>query len=171
MVREQYTARARLPHGRSGYSSRAEDRLNLAVGSCAARRLCLTMGGMAPIKVHVLQVDQNPENIAELAAGVEAGRTVEDWQMPKGSTPGDLVVWYAAGRQQYIARGWVEAPPVKVEEGPGPYRGLVAGMQWIDPVDRKKVIRDCGFNGGLQSYQTVRDQIAAEFLRSLGLLM
>lgn len=128
------------------------------------------MRRMTFIRVHVLQVDQNPENIAELAAGVNAGRTVDDWQMPKGSMPSDLVIWYAAGRQQFIARGWVEATPVPVEEGPGPYRGQVTGMQWIEPVDRKKVMRDCGFNGGLQSYQTVKDNIAVDFLRSLGLL-
>jgi hypothetical protein len=71
-------------------------------------------------KVHVLQVDKNPVNIAELNDGVDRGRTVTDWQMPKGSRPGDLVIWYAAGRQQYIARGWVDAIPVPVREGPGP---------------------------------------------------
>ncbi|MGH3401789.1 MAG: hypothetical protein ACRDRJ_04605 [Streptosporangiaceae bacterium] len=125
---------------------------------------------MTFIKVHVLQVDQEPGNIAELTAGVNAGRTVDDWQMPKGALPGDLAIWYAAGRQQFVARGWVETTPVKVEEGHGPYRGRVAGMQWIEPVDRKKVIRDCGFNGGLQNYQTVKDNIAASLLRSLGLL-
>jgi hypothetical protein len=125
---------------------------------------------MALIKVHVLQVDQDPENLSELEAGINAGRTVTDWQMPKGAWPGDLVIWYAAGRQKYIARGWVEAIPLKVEEGPGPYRGPVAGMQRMEPVDRKKVIRDCGFNGGLQTYQTVKDEIAVDFLRSLDLL-
>jgi len=79
----------------------------------------------------VLQVDQNPANLDELAAGVDAGHTVEGWQMPKDSMPGDLVIWYASGRQQYIARGWVEAKPAKVEEPPGPYRGPVGGMLWI----------------------------------------
>jgi hypothetical protein len=52
----------------------------------------------ALVKVHVLQVDKNPVNIAELRDGVDAGRTVDDWQMPKGSKPGDLVIWHAAGR-------------------------------------------------------------------------
>jgi hypothetical protein len=52
-------------------------------------------GDMALIKVHVLQVDQDPENLSELEAGINAGRTVTDWQMPKGSRPGDLVIWYA----------------------------------------------------------------------------
>jgi hypothetical protein len=121
------------------------------------------------IKVHVLQVDQDPENIAELAAGVAAGRAVDDWQMPKGSRPGDLVIWYAAGRQQYIARGWVDAIPTEVREGPGPYRGPVAGMEWIEPVDRRRVIRDCGFDGGVQSYQTVEDEFVVDLLKSLGL--
>jgi len=32
------------------------------------------------------------------------------------------------------------------------------------------VIADCGFDGGRQSYQAVKDQIAVGFLRSLGLL-
>jgi hypothetical protein len=122
------------------------------------------------VKVHVLQVDRNPENIAELTAGVTAGRTVERWQMPKGAKPSDLVIWYAAGRQQYIARGWVDAIPTLVKAGPGPYRGPVAGMEWIDPpVHRRKVIRDCGFDGGVQSYQTVGDGLVAGFLESLGL--
>jgi hypothetical protein len=121
------------------------------------------------IKVHVLQVDQDPENVAELAAGVAAGRTVDDWQMPKGSRPGDLVIWYAAGRQQYIARGWVDAIPTEVRQGPGPYRGAVARMERIEPVDRRKVIRDCGFDGGIQSYQTVADEFVVDFLKSLGL--
>lgn len=122
------------------------------------------------IKVLVLQVDQKPGNIAELKAGVAAGRTVDDWQMPKGSGPGDLVIWYAAGRQQYIAQGWVDAIPTEVREGHGPCRGPVAGMEPIEPpVDRRKVIRDCGFDGGVESYQTVDDGLVVDFLRSLGL--
>jgi hypothetical protein len=121
------------------------------------------------IKVHVLQVDQNPENIAELTAGVTVGRTVDRWQMPKGAKPGDFVIWYAAGRQQYIALGRVDEVPAEVNEGPGPYRGPVAGMCWIEAVDRKKVIRDCGFDGGVESYQTVDDGIVANFLKSVGL--
>jgi hypothetical protein len=121
------------------------------------------------IKVHVLQVDRNPENIAELTAGVAAGRTVERWQMPKGAGPGDIVIWYASGRQQYIARGRVDAIPTAVREGHGPYRGPVAGMEWIEPVHRRKVIRDCGFDGGVESYQTVDDELVVDFLKSLGL--
>ena len=80
------------------------------------------------------------------------------------------MIWYAAGRQQYIARGRVDAIPTKVKEGPGPYRGPVASMEWIEPVDRRKVIRDCGLDGGVQSYQTVEDKLVLEFLKSLGLL-
>ena len=121
-------------------------------------------------KVHILQVDRKPENIAELETGIAASRTVDDWQMPKGAKPGDLVIWYAAGRQKYIALGWVDAIPTEVKEGPGPYRGPVAGMEPIEPwVDRKKVIAECGINGGVESYQTVDDEFAADFLKSLGL--
>lgn len=119
------------------------------------------------IKVHVLQVDQNPENIAELEAGVAVGRTVDRWQMPMGATPGDIVIWYAAGRQQYIAMGRVDAVPTEVSEGPGPYRGPVVGMEWIEPVDRRSVITDCRLDGGVESYQTVEDGVVADFLKSL----
>ncbi len=117
----------------------------------------------------MLQVDQKPENIAELTAGIDAGRTVERWQMPKGARPGDFVIWYAAGRQQYIALGRVDAIPTEVTEGHGPYRGPVAGMEWIEPVDRRKVIRDCKVDGGVESCQTVDDGLVVDFLKSLGL--
>jgi hypothetical protein len=40
-------------------------------------------GERALVKVHVLQVDRKPENITELEDGIAAGRTVDDWQMPK----------------------------------------------------------------------------------------
>ena len=121
------------------------------------------------VKVHVLQVDRNPANIAELEAGIAAGCTVGDWQMPKDAKPGDLVIWYAAGHQKYIARGWVDAIPTQVREGPGPYRGPVAGIERIERVDRKKVITDSGIDGGVESYQTVEDEFAAGFLKSLNL--
>jgi hypothetical protein len=120
-------------------------------------------------RVHVLQVDRNPENIAELEAGVIAGRTADDWQMPKNSRPGDLVIWYAAGRQKYVALGWVDNIPSMVREGPGPYRGKVGRMEWIEPVDRRKVMRDCGLDGGVESYQTVDEGSVPNFLASLGL--
>jgi hypothetical protein len=120
-------------------------------------------------RVHVLQVDRNPENIAELRAGVAAGRTVDNWQMPKGSRPGDLVIWYAAGRQKYVALGWVDDIPVMVTDGPGPCRDKVGRMEWIEPVDRRKVIRDCGLDGGVESYQSVDEGLVATFLDSLGL--
>jgi hypothetical protein len=122
------------------------------------------------VRVHVLQVDRNRENTGELNDGIAAGRTVDDWQMPKGAKPGDLVIWYAAGQQKYIARGWVDAIPTEVREGPGPYRGPVADLEPIESgVDRRKVIKDCGIDGGVESYQTVEDEFVAEFLKSLGL--
>jgi len=68
-------------------------------------------------KVHVLPVDRNPENIAELGAAVTAGRVVDDWQMPMGARPGGLVIWYAAGRQEYIALGWVDDIPSRITGG------------------------------------------------------
>jgi hypothetical protein len=43
---------------------------------------------MAVIKVHVLQVNQDPENLDELARGVAAGHTVTTWQMPKNAKAG-----------------------------------------------------------------------------------
>ncbi len=90
-------------------------------------------------------------------------------KMPKPSEPGDLVVWYASGRQKYVARGRVAARPERVKEGFGPYRGQVGDMQWIKEVDRKKVITDCGFDGGHQGPQSVPDEMAVGFLRSIGL--
>jgi hypothetical protein len=122
-------------------------------------------------KVHVLQVNTDPANVADLTAAVDAGRTDNDgWQMPKNAATGDLVIWYAAGRQQFIARGWVEAPARPVETGPGPFRGHVVGVRGIKPVGRRKVMEECGLNGGIQSYQTVKDEIAVAFLRSIGQL-
>jgi hypothetical protein len=80
------------------------------------------------------------------------------------------VIWYAAGDQKYMALGWVDAIPTEVREGPGPYRGPVAGIERIEPrVDRKKVITDCGIDGGVESYQTVEDESAAAFLNALNL--
>ena len=118
---------------------------------------------LSPALPHLLRF----ENLDD---GIAAGRTVDGWQMPKGSKPGDLVIWYAAGRQQYIARGWVDAIPTLVRDGPGPYRGPVAGMERIEPpVDRRKVIRDCGLDGGVESYQTVDEGLVVDFLKSLGL--
>lgn len=64
----------------------------------------------------------------------------------------------------------MDAIPTEVREGPGPYRGPVAGMERIEPrVERRKVINDCGIDGGVESYQTVEDEFAAGFLKSLGL--
>jgi hypothetical protein len=42
-------------------------------------------------------------------------------------------------------------------------------MEGIEPADRRKVITDCGIDGGVESYQTVEDEYAAAFLRSLNL--
>jgi hypothetical protein len=127
--------------------------------------------GMTMIRVRVLQVNTDPQNTSELAEAVATGHTDGDgWQMPMDSAPGDLAVWYAAGRQQYIAWGWVESAPMRVTRGFGPFRGQVAGMQAMEPVDRKKVMKESGVNGGLQSYQTVKDEITVKFLQSLGLL-
>jgi hypothetical protein len=43
-------------------------------------------------------------------------------------------------------------------------------MEPIEPgVDRRKVIKDCGIDGGVESYQTVEDEFVAGFLKSLGL--
>jgi hypothetical protein len=64
----------------------------------------------------------------------------------------------------------VNATPLEATEGPGPYRGPAAHMAWIKPpADRKKVIADCGIDGGVQSYQTLEDQSVPGFLESLGL--
>jgi hypothetical protein len=58
------------------------------------------------IKVRMLQVNTDPKNLRDLNDAVEKGRTnPKGWQMPKNSAPGDLVVWYAAGRQKFAARG------------------------------------------------------------------
>src|SRR5260370_36113499 len=112
------------------------------------------------IKVRVLQVDQDPENTDELAAGVAAGHTVKDgWQMPMDSAPGDLVVWYAAGRQRFVARGWVEARPRKVEKGQGqghgPYRGPVAGVGGNEGEDVDKGRKSVGVGGGRVAQPTM----------------
>jgi hypothetical protein len=43
-------------------------------------------------------------------------------------------------------------------------------MEWIEPpVDRRKVIKDCGFDGGVESYQTLDDGLVVGFLESLSL--
>jgi hypothetical protein len=42
-------------------------------------------------------------------------------------------------------------------------------MQWIEAVNGRKVIRDCGVDGDVGSYQTVEDGLVAGFLESLGL--
>jgi len=123
------------------------------------------------ITVRVLQVNDQKENLDELERSVVAGRTVEDWQMPKDARPGDLAVWYASGRHagNYVTWGWVDGVPRRVEEGPGPYRGTVGAMRDLRKVSRQHVIDHCGFDGGVQSYQTLTDDRALDFLEAIGL--
>jgi hypothetical protein len=123
------------------------------------------------ITVHILQVDDAAENVDELDRSVRAGHTVEDWQMPKGARPGDLAVWYASGRRSgvYVAWGWVDGVPYRVENPPGPYRGTVGAMRELTPVTRQDVIDFCGVNGGVQSYQTLTSERALDFLEAVGL--
>lgn len=123
------------------------------------------------ITVHILQVNDQAENLDELDRSVRAGHTVEDWQMPKGARPGDLAVWYASGRHAgvYVAWGWVDGVPHHVEDGPGPYRGTVGAMRELNKVTRQEVIDHCGVNGGVQSYQTLTGDRALDFLEAVGL--
>jgi hypothetical protein len=123
------------------------------------------------IIVHILQVNDEAENIDELDRSVRAGHTVEDWQMPKGARPGDLAVWYASGPDAgvYVAWGWVDGLPRRVTDGPGPYRGTVGRMRKLDRVTRQDVIDYCGVNGGVQSYQTLTSDRALDFLEAVGL--
>jgi hypothetical protein len=123
------------------------------------------------LTVHILQVNDAAENLDELDRSVRAGHTVEDWQMPKAARPGDLAVWYASGRHAgvYVAWGWVDAVPQRVEDGPGPYRGTVGLMRELDRVGRQEVIDYCGVNGGVQSYQTLTGDRALDFLEAVGL--
>jgi hypothetical protein len=123
------------------------------------------------ITVHILQVNDDAQNLDELDRSVRSGRTVDDWQMPKGARPGDLAVWYASGRRAgvYVAWGWVDGVPYRVEGGPGPYRGVVGSMRELTPVTRQEVIDYCGVNGGVQSYQTLTADRALDFLEAVGL--
>jgi hypothetical protein len=123
------------------------------------------------ITVHILQVNDQKENTDELARSVSIGRTETDWQMPRDARPGDVAVWYASGRNAgiYVAWGWVDGIPYHVEKGFGPYRGTVAGMRELEEVPRQDVIAYCGVNGGVQSYQTLTDARALDFLEAVGL--
>jgi hypothetical protein len=120
--------------------------------------------------VHVLQVDSDPANLDELGDGLKKNHTVDDWQMPKTAKPGDVAVWYATiPTGAYVAWGWIEDVPHKVDEGHGPFRGPVKGMRSLQPpVSRDDVIRACDIDGGVQSYQTVKDRAPA-FLEAIGL--
>jgi hypothetical protein len=124
------------------------------------------------IKVHILQVNDEKENTDELARSVNIGHTETDWQMPKPARPGDLAVWYASGRKAgiYVAWGWVDGVPHRVEDAPGPYRGTVAGMRELEKkATRQDVIDHCGVNGGVQSIQTLTGARALDFLEAVGL--
>jgi len=91
--------------------------------------------------------------------------------MPKGARPGDLAVWYASGRHAgvYVAWGWVDGVPRRVEDGPGPYRGTVGWMRNLNRATRQDVVDYCGVNGGVQSYQTLTGDRAFDFLEAVGL--
>ena len=122
--------------------------------------------------VHILQVNDQEENVEELDRSLRAGHTETDWQMPKDARPGDLAVWYASGRHagNYVAWGWVGwGSPVMFKEGPGPYRGTVGWMRELSKVTRQDVIDHCGVNGGVQSYQTLTGDRALDFLEAVGL--
>ena len=130
---------------------------------------------MAGMKVRVLKVDHYQANVDELNRGLQAGRTIDGWQMPKYSEPGDIAVWYAtAPRQKYIAWGWVTGPPRPGFRGNDSlYIGPVAGMRSIEPVPRLKAAESSGFNQNPNSVipqaQTVPDEMADDFLVALGL--
>ena len=123
------------------------------------------------IKVHILQVDTQPVNVAEFEESLAIGHTVDEahgWEMPKNAEPGDLVVWYAAGRSEFVARGWVEDHPHPgTRNGHPSYMGPVVGMQRIKAVHRMTVKDSCGVDGGHQGYQTVRETVVGEFLLAL----
>ena len=61
-------------------------------------------------------------------------------------------------------------PPQQRSVKVSPYRGPVAGMEWIEPVsvkrvNHRKVIKDCGIDSGVEPYQTVEDKFAVKFLK------
>ena len=52
---------------------------------------------------------------------------------------------------------------------PGPIVARLPAWSGSSLVDRRKVIRDCGIDGGVESYQTVEDEFVVDFLKSLDL--
>lgn len=130
---------------------------------------------MAGMKIRVLKVDNDQANVDELNLGLRAERTVNGWQMPKYSGPGDIAVWYAAApRQEYIAWGWVAGVPKPGFRGNDRlYIGPVAGMRHMEPVPRLEAAGSSGFNQDPDSVipqaQTVPDEMADDFLVALGL--
>ena len=122
--------------------------------------------------LHVLQVNTNPENLAELADAIETGRC-DSWQMAKGAKAGDIAVWYASGEDaSYVAWRWVNGSPVKTEEGGfGPYRGPVTGVRKLRGVTRQNVKDECDFDGGHQGPQTIREAMTSAFLEAVSLVL
>lgn len=118
----------------------------------------------------MLQVNSDPANLDELEQGLKRRHTVDDWQMPEKAKPGELAVWYATlPTSAYVAWGWVEDTPHRVHDWPGPFRGPVKGMRRLRPtVSRADVLRACAIDGGIQTYQTVKDR-APDFLEAIGL--
>jgi hypothetical protein len=117
------------------------------------------------IKVHVLQVSARlPEQMDLFRRSVGAGHTIRNWQSLKDAQTGNIAVWYVAGDQVYAAWGWVSGPSVRVAPGEefGPYKGPVAGTQWLtDQVSRGAVKDACGVDSGLRpGPQTVPDDKA-----------
>lgn len=127
------------------------------------------------IKVLVLQVNHknDNENLRDLENAIASGHTDEEgWQMPGTAQAGDLVVWYETDGGGFMARGFVEAKPWRLPKGApyGPFRGHVAAVQRMPPVDGRDVKDRTGVDGGHEGYQTVKDEKAVNFLRSVGLL-
>jgi hypothetical protein len=130
---------------------------------------------MADVKVRVLKVDSDMVNVDELNEGIRVGRTVDGWQMPKDSVPGDVAVWYAASpRQEYIAWGWIaDTTRPGFRGNDSLYVGPVVGMRSMEPISRFEAAESSGFNRDPNSVipqaQTVPDEMADAFLGALGL--
>ncbi len=128
------------------------------------------------MKVRVLKVDRQSEDVDELAAGIAAGRTIGGWEMPSHARPGDMAVWYATAPDQcYVAWGWVSGTPEPGFRGSARrYVGPVAALRPIErPVLRTEAGRTSGFNRDPDSVipqpQTVPDHMTVAFLQALGL--
>lgn len=127
------------------------------------------------MKVRVLKVDNDQGNLGELAACIAVGHTVDNWEMPKHSEPGDIAVWYASSpRQAFVAWGWVSGDTEPGFRGnPGRYTGPVEGVRALQPeVPRMRLASETGYfqdpNSVVSRPQTVPDELASAVLRSLG---